>query len=453
MSKAHTRKLPKHIWKIILGIFFLLLISLIVWDSVLSSKYEKKINAHIDELKTSGMPVCGDDLYLDLLPSGDNAAPLYLDAFRLLWDKSVPYNFLIPQEFSNAFTAVFDGDNYDPIIDLGDKTREEQIAYFKAFMAGNKTAFDLIRKASQMPHCHFELDYSLGFDIDLQNIYIFRNLTNIFIAAAIIAAEEGRTDDALAEWLTAYRCSNSLKTGPKFIIQLIRYQRIDLCFRYANDFLLRINIPLDKLKLAYDVFPVNNLQPGITDMIKWERALFLSYYSNNDITRDIACADQPERTAMSIWHKSYLYKEDVLYSLEYYRQAQDIIEQNPFWEHRSKLVKWRNDFYHKPQYFSLSALMYPAVPNIENEYMKTNTKVRMLKLVVALQIYQLENGRYPDNIGALPGDWLDPCSGKPLAYNKTTSGFTLFSPGPDGVINPKASPPYEGDDIIWPPAD
>ncbi len=82
--------------------------------------------------------------------------------------------------------------------------------------------------------------------------------------------------------------------------------------------------------------------------------------------------------------------------------------------------------------------------------------ISLIDIFAALKTYQLEHDRWPDRLDELtlhnPHALIDPVHGKPFVYQKTNTGFRLYSLGPNGTddngVNNRAE---KKDDIMfWP---
>ena len=70
-------------------------------------------------------------------------------------------------------------------------------------------------------------------------------------------------------------------------------------------------------------------------------------------------------------------------------------------------------------------------------YYKMKTKLNAFRLGLALKIYRIENGHFPDSLDKLPKSEipLSPVTGKSFRYQRKGSGFTLHSPQKRGNKN------------------
>jgi hypothetical protein len=78
-----------------------------------------------------------------------------------------------------------------------------------------------------------------------------------------------------------------------------------------------------------------------------------------------------------------------------------------------------------------------------------------VRICFALEMYQRDNGRYPDNLDALTPKYLksipqDLFAEKPLIYKPTADGYLLYSVGVNGVDDGGRGDDDDpkGDDIV-----
>jgi hypothetical protein len=102
-----------------------------------------------------------------------------------------------------------------------------------------------------------------------------------------------------------------------------------------------------------------------------------------------------------------------------------------------ELVEMKSKIWTHPTYI-IATLMAPAMSNVIDKVIFTQTLVNQSTVACALERYRIEKGAYPDSLDVvkladgkpLPADVM---SNKPLGYRKTTEGkYSLWSVGVDG---------------------
>ncbi len=102
----------------------------------------------------------------------------------------------------------------------------------------------------------------------------------------------------------------------------------------------------------------------------------------------------------------------------------------------------------------LVTLMFPASLKVQEAEDKHRQRFGNLEVAVALAGYQRDRGKYPASVDQLVPKYLehvrrDSFSGRPLTYRKTTSGYVLYSVGPNGKDDQGRTADFEpgADDI------
>ena len=92
-----------------------------------------------------------------------------------------------------------------------------------------------------------------------------------------------------------------------------------------------------------------------------------------------------------------------------------------------------------------------------DEYLRILTLRRGSRVVIALKQYNINNGRWPENLDAIkanvpPEALIDPQNNGAYVYRLTEDGFRLYSRGPNGKDEEGRHEPDGPDDLtIWPP--
>jgi hypothetical protein len=89
-------------------------------------------------------------------------------------------------------------------------------------------------------------------------------------------------------------------------------------------------------------------------------------------------------------------------------------------------------------WFTLTGKKQRLRQDSERIFIRSDAYVRLFMCGMAVRSFYLEHGSYPTNLADLVPNYLDavsldPFSGKPLHYRKTSQGFLLYSVGPDRI--------------------
>jgi hypothetical protein len=94
-------------------------------------------------------------------------------------------------------------------------------------------------------------------------------------------------------------------------------------------------------------------------------------------------------------------------------------------------------------------------PGAEQAAKRNEARFQLLICELALRRYVLQNGHEPKTLAELTPDYLpaapiDPYSGKPLVYRVSSTGYQLYSVGPDGVDDGGKPMERKSATDIWP---
>ena len=84
----------------------------------------------------------------------------------------------------------------------------------------------------------------------------------------------------------------------------------------------------------------------------------------------------------------------------------------------------------------MTRFVYPNLDKIVMSKAEHDAAVAVARTGLALKLYKQKNGACPDTLDKLAPEFIDnvpvdPCTGKPLVYRKSDSGFILYSLGKD----------------------
>jgi len=117
-----------------------------------------------------------------------------------------------------------------------------------------------------------------------------------------------------------------------------------------------------------------------------------------------------------------------------------------------------------PRWDVFSRLLVPTIYNVKVKQAILVAKARVSQAGLSLICHKLANGKFPTTLAEcdvkfLPGQPVDPFSGKPLIYKQDGDGFVLYSIGENmkddgGKPEPKGNAPQELRnkkewDLVW----
>ncbi|MDR1924548.1 MAG: hypothetical protein LBQ66_09240 [Planctomycetaceae bacterium] len=100
-----------------------------------------------------------------------------------------------------------------------------------------------------------------------------------------------------------------------------------------------------------------------------------------------------------------------------------------------------------------SRFMLPAIDAYENRETRVETLKNLLRVSFALELYQRENGQYPDKLEAIAPKYIsvipnDIFTSKELTYKKNDDGYILYSFGQNGIDDNGTDGEYNEDIVV-----
>ena len=249
------------------------------------------------------------------------------------------------------------------------------IENLRAFVESNRQTLDLVRVGLSR-QCGVPLGSRTNLSNRLEQMSSFLPLATTLEAEGKLAEPDGRTADAIKAYVTVIRLGHEYARGG--VVGDRFYSAAGEHFGLAN--LLRMK---DRLTASQCREVVNALQ-----VIDAKRDPLADIWPRNEAYMRMINTDPRER----LWY-SWL-----------------------------TITRKRQRFRQRCQ----------------QEFTRSEAYLRLFLCGMAVRCFYLEHGSYPMNLADLTPTYLDavpldPFSGKPVHYRKTSQNFLLYSVGPDGI--------------------
>lgn len=359
----------------------------------------------------AGIAAAGEPLTLDELsriswepPEGENAAPLYAQAFAAL--------------------NVHDANSPE-------------------FLVRNQEAIALLLRAAELPDCRYP------FTITDEVFYLLPHLAKIQTSArllqkeAINLAASGRTDAASTAILAGFRLARSLDNDPFILSRMVEISS----FRLTIDGLLQsLNLKsfadselLTLLRALSDA----ESSAGFRRAMLGERANLITAFQASDqgLAQAMAVSDgggsaSVPSSMLGKYRSDGHLRKDFAYSLDFMSNLVAIVGYPyPQALDAAALMK-------KPTYvdghIAVSAALLPDPTRYVNLGAEAVARIRLTRAVLAVELYRVSHdGALPNSLaeaasGESGGVADDPFDGQPMRYKKLpASGYTIYSVGAD----------------------
>lgn len=312
-------------------------------------------------------------------------------------------------------------------------------------------------------------------DIFMEYLSGYRNVAHALNWRSRYKAHEGNIESALDDCFSLVRFGRHQQGKGLLIEQLVGVAIEALAHRSISMIIEKVDVPADTLKKIHEQLQDEFAGPHSVINLDGEK-IFLYDYIQRTFTDDgkgggrMLARGAP--LAVGDWKSglwrfvtlSYPDRREVTAKVDdYYYLAEQVSDETPWQVHqKGEPVKWDeiagDSFFLK--------ILAPAFDRVVQLEWRTKTMRLGLLTMLALQRYEKDNGKYPENLGKLVElRYLretpkDPYSDNSLVYKKTDESFILYSLGEnlsddegqvarndEGKIKKWAS---EGDWVLWP---
>lgn len=411
----------------------LLLAIYVVANQTAGSALERELA----RIREQGEPLTLREAAPPPVPEDENAAVLYARAFERL-PRLVPApssgqpNPRLSSADERVLKALFS--------ERGNRVGDVPIAQLRDLLTGTDEALALFRKAAAMPRCRFPVDWEAGAGALFPHYPRLLVLTRLTAAHAILAAAEGRPDDAVAGVSAILGMARHLADEPIMIGLLIQYR----CLTTAESGLQRVletSTPSDEAcrELDRQLSDLDLLTP-LERTVQTERCLGLWCFdavasSNPPNLPELLGGDDPllRATARLGPIRNPLARMDELFYLRTMARMEDRARRRD----RTPAEETESGQSPIPWYASVSRIVLPDFNRLRRQRDQALARVALARCGLALAEYRRQAGSFPTSLAdaeRTAGRTLprDPLTGQDLVYRPHGTGYLLYSLGLNG---------------------
>ena len=333
---------------------------------------------------------------------------------------------------------------------------------------------DIITAASKRPRYHIPLVSRAHppqtWDVLVPRIGAFRSAARALAVRAMLRANEGKCDQAVADLLTVLRLARLVAQGPTEIERLVGWSIEDIACEAGAALAVSGKLSADEAKafLAQleDLPPLSGIAECADRVGRFSRLDMVMAFVRgrpvdssdvSEVTDDTANIDWNEMCRkLNYWSDSLVaalrtepYSARTA-ALEEHEAAADAviaaieIPKRPAW--LRKVLGPGPSALEKNPVDVVVAILMPGGDRSHILYAWDVMRFRLLKVAVALAAFKANTGAYPDGLAELDGRYLttlpeDLFAEGPLTYRRTDKGYLLYSLGSnarddDGVHDP-----------------
>ena len=405
-----------------------------MWDQVATARLAARVKA----MRDAGEPTTMAELakaYPDP-PKGQNAAPLFNQAFKLMKERG--------DDDAGDLPLVGTGEMPDVAADFP----PDLLADIQAYLRDNAKIIELLRKGAELEGCKFDLDFTKGPGMLLPHLSSMRQAARLLALEAIVRTETAKPDAAAESLRTTLRLGRALRREPVLITTLVRIacdaiavgqverwvsrsapspralQRVEETLRAEADPSILKQVFLGERCFGMDIYQTYVLKPGGADTLRLLGApdphawgllrLVPRAYFKSDMVNYIDLMN----AYVAAVHKPY--PESFVAGGRVGRELEEKLTKSP------------------ARIYVVSRMILPALGRVFSTAQRHMAQLDSARLGLAALRYKAAHKRLPDTLDALVPDFIeavppDPFDGKPLRYRKEKGGFVIYALGENGA--------------------
>jgi hypothetical protein len=415
------------------------LLALIALYAAYRYTLHRLVEAKLDAIRREGYPVTLAELdkWYPQPPPGENAADVYLEAFK----------HLAPKQDSDTNLPVV---GYAKLPARGESLPEETRAAIAEYLKRNEQALPLLHEAATKVDCRYPLDFSKGIAIRLPHLAKVRQSARLLYLETILHVERGEPEFAAQSLTTSARLPRSLMSEPLVISHavLVACERI-ACMDLERALNAMVFTDEQLVALSVVFTGMHSLQT-LSRALAGERCVINAWFSiPNPVTQwDIlktiydenGSVDSPlplSRPAFVLYQIAGLLTLDQLAFLEA-TEENVAATSKPFPERLRALqifeTEWMKLYGHRV--FACEMLGGTSLFILHDA--RAAATQRTATTAIALERFRIAERTLPNALDELVPKYLnavpqDPFDGKPLRYKKLAKGYVVYSIGEDKV--------------------
>jgi hypothetical protein len=393
----------------------------------------------LERLRAAGAPVTAAQAAPPLIPAEQNAAPLYLEAAKLLQ----PHEDKYPSPMAKADK---DGVQWQPSNRLAygyvNWTNPGTVKALSAMVKSDEESLQLLYQATARPGCRFDLKWSEGINLRLPHLSRLRAMSRFCAVATAVAAVEGKAE------LTGQRLHANVAVAchasqePMLTSQMTAYAIVAITERSAEFALSRVVVPEPQARAILSQVTGLDLTSSTVLGLRAHRAMDIDLYDM--VRRHDRSAIQMLRTIIEepvdmalVLASPYVPGLLIADELAYLQLAERslAIATLPWAEAKREtqtLGRWGKEHL---KYAPIARNMGIAWYRPSQRRFECQANLNLLCGSLGLALYKQRTGQFPQSLDALAQiNWpvpQDPFTDAPMKYKLQGDRYLLYSVGPD----------------------
>ena len=486
---------------LLIALAALIALPFVMWGG-LTWQTGRALQAELNKVKASGAPLTMAQVAPPPVPDNQNAALLYIKAFRYL----------------RPGTAL--GQTYRDLAREENPARRRQLlAKLRPLLAANRRALTIAAQGARLPASRLPVDWAKLDPLTSTAVFIkytgrFRQLARLFAAQAEVESADGRVEDAVQSCLIGVRMGDHVSREPDLIVNLTGRAMQAIALRALTRVLKEHRVSPALCAAAFRQLGVIDVRSPFHRVLQAQRVeglATLDYFQRSrhfdkdyadvgvaamvgaTIGADLSGEETTESGSTPPRLLIRLYPSPLGLPLRrgervYYFRLMDrfiMLSQRPYREVHSQLDDIAADADYPPRGYLLMPLVFVPTQAVATREI-AQVRIDGVRIILALKAYQAERGAYPESLAALrtyPAGasaapegrrsriqgWdlpRDPFSGKDFVYHRIVAqraiperriaphkgaGFILYSWGEDLKDDGGNATSDDGSplDIVW----
>lgn len=365
------------------------------------------------------------------LRPGDNAAPIYEQAFA----------FLDLDADSSSLLAALPANKPFP-----DDAPAREVQAGLEILAKHRPAIGLLREASRLPYVRFDLRFEDGLELMLYHLPPLRDGARLLWLDAYAQAQDGNVLEAERSLSAILRISRHLREDPFFQSAIASFSMADAGISCINRLVGQHAVSPEALA-RWQEYLRDLEQPGVlarcleteTVMAEWA---FRAPVRRSELVLSSVHGVQPEEFSFAyrgskalLGIAGYFHRDEAYFLDRVGRLIQ--LSDSPIEE---RLARSPSDFRlpeDRPPWALLSGIMIPSMDRLTRVEATHIAQVRMMRALLAAERHRLDHGFLPEDLSRLVPAYLnevphDPFTSLAIQAEAEDGWFIIRSDGPSG---------------------
>ncbi|MCK4298999.1 MAG: hypothetical protein KAX80_05675, partial [Planctomycetes bacterium] len=313
---------------------------------------------------------------------------------------------------------------------------DEQRTPLEVCLDKSAPALKLLHQASRMEQCQFDLDYRWGPAMFTPHTESLREAVRLERTAMLVSLRAGQTEQAFERWLDSVGIVRHQEGQNVLISELVRSACLSISLDAVQALVQSGELTDAQLSRALAGLDGIEGRNSFTDCLKGELVSFRQCYrlGFGQVFPGSGGSPVPGHSLV-IGVFRPLFQHDEATGVRLVSELIDLSMQ-PHYQVRQQVAQWGRSLSVRPWLTPLTAMVLPYLYNTLDLVAYAEASAALARTRLALELYRLSRGDYPDALSDLAPDFLpqiplDPFDGKPLRYIKSAERVAVYSLGRD----------------------